>query len=104
MNWTTRVTHSSRYYAALTRVLIDELTKQSSDKEISDRLNSEGILTASGGLWKAAGVKAILHKVRHYPTMPNKLHQGILQLCFDGVLRPAETLILFSMRRGGGVM
>lgn len=104
MNYGTRVTHSNKYYAALVRALIDQLTAQRSDKEISEHLNSEAILTARGGLWKAGDVKAALHKVRNYATLPNKLHQAINQLCFDQVLRPAETLILFATRRENGVM
>ena len=104
MNYSTRITHSSRYYTALVRALIDRLKAQSSDKEIADHLNSENIFTATGGQWKAGDVKAALHKVRNYATLPNKLHQAINQLCFDQVLRPAETLILFATRRENGVM
>lgn len=104
MTFTTRVTHSNKYYTALIRALIDQLTAQRSDKEVADHLNSENILTATGGQWKAGDVKAALHKVRNYSTLPSKLHQAINQLCFDQVLRPAETLILFATRRGGNVM
>lgn len=104
MSFSTRVTHSSRYYAGLLRALIDQLTAQRSDREISEHLNAENILTATGKPWKAGDVKAALHKIRNYQTLPSKLHQQINQLCFDQVLRPAETLILFATRRENGVM
>lgn len=104
MNYSTRVTHSNKYYGGLLRALIDQLTAQRSDKEISEHLNAESILTATGKPWKAGDVKAALHKIRNYQTLPSKLHQAINQLCFDQVLRPAETLILFATRRENGVM
>lgn len=104
MKYSTRVTHSQKYYGQLCRTLIDCLKVQASDKTISDRLNLEGTLTATGGQWKPGDVKAALFKIRNHETLPSKLHQAVNQLVFDQVLHVTEALVLFATRRGGNVM
>lgn len=104
MTYTTRTTHSQTYYGKLCRTLIDCLKVQASDKAISDRLNSELILSPSGRPWIASDIKQALHRLRNYESMPSKLHQAVNQLVFDQVLHITEALVLFSTRRAGNVM
>ena len=104
MTYGTRTTHSQKYYGQLCRTLIDCIKNQASDKTISERLNAEGTLTATGGQWKPGDIKAALHHVRNHDTLPSKLHQAINQLVFDQVLHITEALVLFSTRRGRNVM
>lgn len=101
MQYSTRTTHSSAYYLRLIQALIGQLKQQASDKAIADHLNNEAILTATGQQWKPGDVKAALHKIRNYEAKPSKLHQALLQLCFNQVLHVAETLVLFAPRRAG---
>jgi len=104
MTYTTRTTHSQTYYGALCRVLIDSIKAQESDKTISDKLNSESILSPSGRPWIASDIRTALHRLRNYETTPNKLHQAVNQLVFDQVLHITEALVLFSTRRSHNVM
>lgn len=93
------------YYAGLVEALIAALTAHKTDKEVAAALNAQGIKTHSGKQWTNSTVKTTLYSLRNYDTMPSKLHKAILQLCFDQVLRPAETLILFALRKTNeGVM
>ena len=98
-NYHPRTKHSNAYYYQLILVFIKALTTRATDRQTADLLNSRAILSPVGKPWTASGVKQTLHKLRNFRDFPNKLHQVLLQLCFDGTLNPADTYILFQPRK-----
>jgi hypothetical protein len=99
-----RTEHSTRYYHQLLLVLIDALNTRQTDQQTATLLNSRAILSPSGKPWTASAVKQCLYKIRNYKEVPSKLHQALLQLAFDGVLRASQALILFAPRRQQGTL
>lgn len=100
-----KTTHSMSYYASLVAALIAALTAHKTDRQVADALNEQGLKSPAGKSWTTATVKTTLFNLRNYDSKPSKLHKAILQMCFDQVLRPAETLILFALRKPNeGVM
>jgi hypothetical protein len=93
-----RTSHSTGYYHRLIEALIAALHAHASDAGIAAKLNGDGIKSPSGKDWSVSSVKTMLFGIRNHHERPSKVHQALLQLCFDQVLRPAETLILFSKR------
>lgn len=94
-----RFQHSTEYYHQLLLVFIDALNTRQTDKQTADLLNERGLLSPVGRPWTASGVKLALFRLRNYRDTPSKLHQALLQLCFDGVLRASQALILFAPRK-----
>jgi hypothetical protein len=99
-----RQQHSTTYYHQILLAFIDALNTSKTDKATADLLNSRAILSPSGKPWSASAVKQALFKIRNYKEVPSRLHQALLQLCFDGSLRASQALILFAPRRQQGTM
>jgi hypothetical protein len=94
-----RFTHSATYYHEVLLVLIDALNTHQTDHATATLLNSRAILSPAGHPWTASAVKQSLYKLRNFREVPSRLHQALLQLCFDGELRASQALILFAPRR-----
>lgn len=100
-----RVRHSSAYYFAVLRTLIESLQARSTDKTTAVLLNDRGLLSPVGKPWTASSVKQALFKLRNYKMVPSSLHRALMELCFDGVMNASQALILFSPRNpDDGVM
>ena len=99
-----RAQHSTTYYLSILLVLIDALNNRQTDQQTADLLNSRAILSPSGKPWTASAVKMALFKIRNHKETPNKLHQALLQLAWDGLIRPSQALILFAPRRQQGTL
>lgn len=94
-----RVQHSLPFYHSVLLALIEGLTLRMTDREIADHLNSRGLLSPSGRPWTQVAVRQCLFKLRNHQIVPSHLHKALLQLCFNGLLRPSQTEILFQPRR-----
>lgn len=93
-----RVVHSLPYYHAVLLVFIHGLEQRLSNAAIADLLNSRCLLSPSGKPWTSVSVKHALFKLRHHQEIPSHLHKALLQLAFDGVLKPSQSLVLFAPR------
>jgi hypothetical protein len=96
-----RVTHSLPYYHAVLLVFIEGLTAKKTYQQIADLLNLKGLLSPSGKHWSPSSVKQAIFKLRNHKIVPSRLHTALLQLCFDGTLRPSQTFVLFEMHEPG---
>lgn len=94
-----RFQHSPEYYHQLLLVFIDALNSRQTDKQTAALLNERGLLSPVGRPWTASAVKLALFKLRNYKDTPSKLHQALLQLAWDGLIRPSQALILFAPRK-----
>jgi hypothetical protein len=94
-----RLQHSLPYYHSVLLVFIDALSTNQTDKITAALLNERGILSPSGRPWTSTAVKQAIAKIRNYKDCPNRLHQALLELCFEGTLRPSQALVLFAPRR-----
>lgn len=94
-----RYQHSLAFYKSVLDALIYGLNQGLSDRDIAARLNSLGIRSATGKPWTSVSVKAALFKIRHHKEVASRLHQALLQLAFDGVLKASDTFVLFQQRR-----
>lgn len=95
------VLHSDVYYISVLTALISAVNTGFTDRQIAEYLNSRAILSPSGKPFTPNAISQILKKLRHHREYPSKLHKALLQLCFDGKLNAADTLILFEPRKQG---
>lgn len=93
-----RYTHSLAYYRMVIENLIKGLNAHENDEALAKRLNKIGILSPRGKQWTTTAVKQALFKMRHHKEVPSRLHQSLLQLCFDNQLKASDTFILFTPR------
>lgn len=91
-----RVTHSLNYYEALIRAILVSIDTNLTYKQTVDYLNTQGIPRHSGDLWDENSYKSMRKKLRHYEVYPNKTHQALLQLVYNGNLTVDETKVLFQ--------
>lgn len=68
------------------------------DRELASFLTGKGLLSPVGNEWTTAAVTKALFKLRHFKTMRSTLHHELLQLAWDGAIKPADVLPLFSAR------
>jgi hypothetical protein len=100
-NYNTHTRHSDQYYFALITALIRSLRAGFTDAQIAQALNGSAILAPSGRPFTTNAVAQLLKKMRNHRIYPSKVHHALLQLCFDGRLNAADTLILFQARSQG---
>ena len=93
-----RTQHSLPYYNRLILMLVQGLTNKQTDREIADLLTANGVPSPSGRPWSTTAVSSALFKLRHFRTHPNRIHSALLQLIFDGYLKPSQVGILFEPR------
>lgn len=99
--FTTHTTHSHDYYLRTITALIAALKAGFTDQQTANYLNERGILSPTGKPFNRNTVSQILKKLRLHKEYPSKIHRALLQLCFDGRLNAADTLILFEPRKQG---
>lgn len=68
------------------------------DKELAAFLNSKGLRSPIGNDWTTAAVTKALFKLRNFRTIRSTLHHELLQLAWNGAIKPADVLPLFSAR------
>ena len=68
------------------------------DKELAANLNSKGLRSPVGNEWTTAAIIKALFKLRHFRTMRSTLHHELLQLAWNGAIKPANVLPLYSAR------
>lgn len=98
LDFTTRTVHSSSFYFNVITALVEGLRLGMTDRELAQHLNSKGLRSPIGNEWTTAAVTKALFKLRHHKTMRSTLHHELLQLAWDGVIKPSDVLPLFSAR------
>lgn len=68
------------------------------DRELAVFLDGKDLLSPTGAAWTPAAITKALWKLRHHRTVGSILHNQLLQLAFDGLLKPAEVLPLYQSR------
>lgn len=68
------------------------------DRELAAFLNGKNLLSPIGNDWTTAAITKALFKLRHFKTMRSTLHHELLQLAWDGAIKPADVLPLYSAR------
>lgn len=80
------------------KALIEGLNLGHTDKQLAEHLNSKDLLSPTGAPWTMTAITQALFKFRNHRTRRSTLHRELLQLAFDGLLSPADTLPLFQPR------
>jgi len=96
--YTPRTKHSATYYFNTIMALVDGLRLGMTDKELSLFLTGKGLQSPIGNDWTPAAITKALWKLRQHKSIGSTLHQQLLQLLFDGLLKPADVLPLYQAR------
>jgi hypothetical protein len=68
------------------------------DRELALFLTGKGLLSPTGAKWTPTAITKALYKLRNYRTVGSTLHNQLLQLAFDGVLKREAVLPLYQFR------
>lgn len=98
LKFNARTVHTSSYYFNVITALVEGLRLGKTDRELAQYLNGKNLLSPIGNEWTAAAITKALWKLRHFRTVGSTLHAQLLQLAWDGAIKPADVLPLFSAR------
>jgi hypothetical protein len=94
-----RTRHSGSYYLSVLLLLAEGVRRGQPDRDIAANLTDKGLLSPTGKRWTANAVRQALFKLRNFREYPSQLHNALLQLVVDGLLKPPQVGVLLQPRQ-----